>query len=144
MQLNFGVIDFPYADVAASESVTTGDVAEILEAKYAIMENFADHYKKEIATMLSDSVSGALESLLMGKVPDLDVTAEAASAIKASFSHFLESREIEGYGIDGVPTKAALAGVSHRFRHPYAKGHPRRPSFIDTGTYESAFIVWVS
>jgi hypothetical protein len=37
---------------------------------------------------------------------------------------------------------AALHGVSHRFKHPYAR-RARRPSFIDTGLYQNSFAAWV-
>ena len=45
---------------------TTGQVAEILEAKYGILEAFAETYAPQIADAFAHSVAGALESVMMG------------------------------------------------------------------------------
>jgi hypothetical protein len=42
-----------------------------------------------------------------------------------------------------VKTKRRYRGaVNHRLARPYAKDNPQRPSFRDTGVYESSFTVW--
>ena len=66
--------------------------------------------------------------------------AAGESQIENRFKQFLSLREVEKLGIPGVPTKAALAGVSHRFK---GKKGGRRPSFIDTGLYQASFKAWI-
>ena len=73
--------------------------------------------------------------------------------ISTYFKQFLAMRQIEGFGIPGVPTQAALNGVNHRFKNPRGKWtgkgkdrkfqrNPRRPSFIDTGMYQASSKAW--
>jgi hypothetical protein len=163
--LNLGVIVVPYANEAQPEKIpqakkgkankpvkpksasgtqTTGDVAEILEAKYGVMDTFAFAMLPDIAKDLEESLAGALETLMMGGQPSANPFASAESAITARFKNFLATGAIEHMGIEGVPTQAALDGVNHRLKHPYAKSNPRRESFIDTGMYQSHFIAWMS
>jgi hypothetical protein len=59
------------------------------------------------------------------------------------FSNFLALQEVEKLGIPGVPTQAALKGISHRLKHPYRKSNPRRPSFVDTGEYMRSAAFWI-
>ena len=142
MRLHLGVIDVPYKNGSNSDPKTTGDVATILEAKYHVMEHFWEAKKPEIAASLEQSMGDAIEALMMGATAAADPFTAAASDIEAKFKHFLSQRELDSLGYPGIPTKAAQNGVSHRFKHPYAKRAPR-PSFIDTGTYEASFKVWV-
>jgi hypothetical protein len=164
--LSLGVIEIPYANEpkeqrkvvrtvrgvkarakaksapkpAVDAGKTTGDVATILEAKYHIMENFAHRYNGEIVKAAETALVGQLENLIAG-VPTNGVHyGEAESAIEDSFRKFLDNRELDG--TPGVPTLAALRGVSHRFKHPYAK-RPERPSFIDTGLMQAAFVAQI-
>jgi hypothetical protein len=164
--LNLGIIDIPYAaqNYATPKSPkamlgaakrgkvsapkyqgnqrTTGDVAEILEKRYAIMDTFFDLHKNDIVGALEGSLAGALENVLAGGPGTMSATAEGESAIETMFKQFLSNREMDALGIKGIPTKAAREGVSHRFKHPYAR-RPERPSFIDTGLYQSNFKAWV-
>lgn len=163
--LHLGVVDVPYANEAQPEKVpqakkgkankpvkpktasgtqTTGDVAEILEAKYGVMDTFAFARLPDIAKELEKSIAGSLETLMMGGRPDANPFRSAESAIAAMFKQFLATADIEHMGVEGVPTQAALDGVNHRLKHPYAKGNPRRPSFIDTGLYSQSFVCWVT
>ena len=158
--LHLGVVDIPYAQApkklrrkaGKTPNETTGDVAEILEDKYGVMEKFFEHNEQFIADQLENSVAGALETMLMSKGQGLtDIIGaglsrtfeEGAGEIKEKFTSFLETREVEALGIGGVPTKAALKGVNHRLKHPYASSNPRRPSFIDTSLYQQSFKCWV-
>lgn len=162
--LNLGVIDTPYANPSTSKvpkakkgkankpvkpkssgaTKTTGEVAEILEEKYGVMDTFAYAQLPGIAKELEKSIAGSLETLLMGGPPSANPFATAESAITAMFKNFLATSAIEHMGIEGVPTQAAKDGVNHRLKHPYAKGNPRRASFIDTGMYQSHFLAWFS
>lgn len=136
--LHLGVIDVPYARRSGK---TTGDVAEILEAKYHIMEVFYQQNEALVARSLEKSVAGALESLLLGAPSSIDAFGAGTSGIEDRFKQFLSRREVEKLGYPGVPTQAALRGVSHRFKGK--RSGKRRPSFIDTGLYQSSFKVWV-
>lgn len=165
--LSLGVYDFPYAWAEDSRDrvprakkgkankplkpkskssglQTTGDVAEILEAKYGIMDTFAFMRLPDIAKELENSIAGELESLMMGGSGSSNPFKSAESAIESMFKNFLAKGDIEHAGIEGVPTQAAIKGVNHRLAHPYAKSNPRRESFIDTGTYAASFKAWIA
>lgn len=152
MLLRLGVIDVPYANPppalrrnrsrVARGTQTTGDVAEWLETRYHVMEIFAQQHLQDIATDLEEGLKGALESLLAGAPPSLNAFGGACARIEERFRDFLSNREMESLGYPGVPTQAALRGVSHRFKRPY-KRRPPRPSFIDTGLYQASETVWV-
>lgn len=156
MILHLGVIDIPYANVPdemkkhrrhrahPAGSETTGDVATWLENKYHVVETFYELHEQQVIDTVTESVSDAVEALMSG-APIATVnpfSPGALSDIQSAFKQFLSNREIEALGIPGVPTQAALDGISHRFknrRNP--KG--RRPSFIDTGLYQASFIAWM-
>lgn len=140
MKLHLGVIDIPYDHT--DKGTTTGDVAEILEAKYHPMEIFYALHQQQIADDVAGGVEGVLETLMMtGKVQDLEVALQGAcSKIDERFKDFLSNKEMESIGVPGVPTKAALAGKTSRKKRK--KGSPR-PSFIDTGLYQASFKSWV-
>jgi hypothetical protein len=166
LRLHFGVIDVPYQSPSeapakrkarlgkalvkpkrpkkADGGKTTGDVATILEDKYGVFEAFFDNNEVAIVDHLEGGITGALESMLMGAPPSLDAFGEGAAKVEEMFKSALSNREIESYGLEGVPTAAARKGVSHRFKHPHAKKNPRRPSFIDTGLYQASSKVWVA
>ncbi|TKI02743.1 hypothetical protein FCN80_24145 [Martelella alba] len=118
--------------------VTTGDVATILEDKYKIMELFFGMHQQEIADALADSAAGALENLLAGAPPNANPFGTAEGKIHDLFVKFLDNEELAGR--DGIPTEAALKGVNHRLK--ISRGE-RRPSFIDTGLYQSSMLAWM-
>ena len=163
--LNLGVIDMPYHNYAPPEKVsqakkgkvnkpvkpksdastkTTGDIAEILEDKYGVLDSFAFARLPDIAKALEESIAGELETLLMGGHPGGNPFQSAESSITTMMKKFISAQEIEHMGIDGVPTQAALNGVNHRLKHPYAKANERRPSFIDTGLLLNSLKAWFS
>lgn len=157
-----GVLDIPYSNVPAPktktggarqggkakarkastakiETTTTGEVAEWLENKYHLMEVFYLEYENEFADVVANGYAGAMETAMMSGHLVEDPLAGAASELEESFRYFITSQEVEGLGIPGTPTKAALEGKSSRFK----SGHgPRRPSFIDTGQYVASFKTW--
>lgn len=139
LTLHLGVIDMPYTN--DPKGVTTGDVAEILEDKYHIMAVFANMQEEVIALEMAEGLKGYLENLMMGAPDTGDPFAEGCSQIGKMFKTFLEEDEISYLGVPGTPTMAAKKGVSHRFKGK--SSGVARPSFIDTGEYESAFIAWV-
>lgn len=156
MKIELGVIDIPYALPApmpkkvakahrgkkappvkrSAGGQTTGDVAEWLERKYGVMGAFAHDQMPAIAAQLEVSVGGALESLMMGAPAGFNVYGTFESAVQTMFRTYLDENEISHDGIQGVPTQAALNGVSHRLK---MRRGPERPSFIDTGLYAQSF-----
>jgi hypothetical protein len=138
--LHLGVNDVPYS---IGKGKTTGDVAEILEHKYHIMATFAQIYDRQIREAATKSIQGAVSTMIIRGVGSTKrhPLAGATGEIEHLFKQALSQRAFDGK-ITGVPTLAALRGVSHRFKRPYAR-RPARPSFIDTGLYQSSFRAWV-
>ena len=125
-------------------NMTTGDVAEILEAKYHIMEIFWTMHEAQIAADLEESLSGALETFLLGGPITATGFESALSKMEDSFKQMLAQGELDTIGYPGIPTAAALAGRSSRFKSGYTKNRMPRKSFIDTGLYSSSFKVWAT
>jgi hypothetical protein len=166
--LHLGVVDIPYSEAPAVPKrspksllrsaksrkphptprtptlshKSTGDVAEILEAKYHVMEIYYNLHVDFVVDAFAESVAEAIENLAAGAPPKISFSAQAEQDVEADFRSFLALREMDGLGYPGIPTAAALAGVSHRFLHPYAR-RPSRPSFIDTGQYVASFRAWI-
>lgn len=151
--LVLGVIDFPYALTPSSDRrrrrrgakrapPSTGDVAEILEGQYHIMEVFYHQHEDDITEALTNALEHAIENLEAGAPLNIDAFGSATSKIEDKFKAFISNREMEQLGYPGVPTEAAKRGVSHRMARPYKRRAPR-PSFLDTGTYMSAMKAWV-
>src|SRR6202012_2374940 len=153
--IRFGVIDIPY-DNAATEppkqrasrlkkglkapkpkrdasTITTGDVAEILEAKYHPYTTFWDHHGQECADKMTEGLVGAMENLVMGAPLTIDPFAEAEGFIDSNFKNFITTGEMERLGIEGIPTQASIDRKSSRFKKGRSKGP--RPSLVDTGLW---------
>jgi hypothetical protein len=146
LKLHLGVIDQPYAQDSpdgSKKAVTTGEVAQWLENRYHIMEIFYQFHEQEIADKLAEGMGDALEAIMMGAPPSLQPTLEALSAEEAVFKLWLALGEIEKLGIPGVPTLAAQNRESLRLKLKKKFRGPARPSFIDTGLYESSFKMWM-
>lgn len=143
--LVLGVLDVAYSqqneDGTPAKPTTTGDVAEILEDRYHVMETFYDLRKGQIAQFLADSMARALQDLFNGRPPLHDM-ADAEQQIERSFRSFLDANEMQklAIAVSGEPLSgAAMRGVNHRKKHPYAQKNRARPAFIDTGLYRSSF-----
>jgi len=134
--IHLGVTDIPYAE----GTQTTGDVAEILEDKYHIMQVFYEQHKDDVAADLESAIVGQLENMMAGSPPPNKPFGSAESSIEDRFRRFLSEAEMDSLGYPGVPTAAALNGVNHRMK--INKGSPR-PSFIDTGLYQSSMVCWI-
>ena len=108
MKIILGVVDnIPYAHSKAN----SGEVAQYLENKYHIIQQFADKHLDKIVDMaLSDGNCEGINALFRQELID---------------------------GFTGIQTGAALKGVSHRLK---SKKGDRRPSFIDTGIYLQSFM----
>ena len=148
--LHLGVVDLPYN---TNDGTTTGDVAGYLEDKYHILEVFTEAEHPLIASAVENSLKGAIENLMMGAPNVNNPFEQAADDITTAMKNFLSSQEVERMGIPGTPTQAALDGINHRFKNPRGKyktkkgkrtfvKNPRRPSFIDTGLYQTTLKAW--
>ena len=119
---------------------TTGEVAKILEDKYQVME----HYVQDAMPFIQNEMIKALEASIVNLNPGLPVQStpfnDSNDAIAQNFREFLDNSVIEHMGVPGVPTQAAKDGVQSRYK--LFKG-PRRPSFVDSGTYQAYMKVWV-
>ena len=135
--LNLGVVD----DLRYSNKGTTkiADVAGYLERKYHIMEVFFELHIEQIEELLCDALQGQIETIAMGGSRANNPFGTAESKIEALFKLWLSGGGMDGLGVPGVPTQAALDGVNHRLK--LKKGSPR-PSFIDTGLYQASFKSW--
>ena len=111
---------------------------EITAGQWAATVFGAATTPQDIADALCNSLAGAMESALMGHVP-ANPLATAEGQIETLFRDFLDKKQMDNL-VNGVPTEAAKAGVNHRFKSGH--GPENRPSFIDTGLYQSAFKVW--
>lgn len=138
LTLHLGVVDMPYATQGGQ---TTGEVAQILEDKYHVMEVFFELHKDEIAAAMVESMGDAIDGLSMGMPVGNNALGAVEGMIGARFKTFIDMKEMDGLGIfPKVPTQASLDGVSHRFKGK--RGVPGRPSFQDTGLYEDSFVAW--
>ena len=155
MKLALGVLDVAYSDAAAKKATTTGEVAQILEDRYHVMETFYVANEEFVADELAKSISNTIDSLGVGAPPTINPTLEATQAIERRFRQFLDQREMAklvaglspelqaAMGRSGQFGGAAARGVSHRKKHPYSKKNKARPEFIDTGLYQQSFRAWV-
>lgn len=158
--LVFGVLEVAYSDAhnpnnPKAGATTTGEVAEILERQYGVMQTFYDLRKGRIAEYLADGMASALQDLVSGRSTIRSAMRfgtgsamyGAAQRIEHEFRAFLDANEMNkisvalaGSGIlNPNISAAAAAGVNHRKKHPYAKKNRARPAFIDTGLYRSSF-----
>lgn len=157
-KLFLGVNDVPYSGpaekapsarrhrgpvkVRSAKSVTTGQVATWLENRYHIMEVFFELNADKIAGSLEAGLVDGLESMLAGAPSSLNPFTAPMSQIEKDFKHAISARFMDGMGIRGVPTKASLGGSSARFKD-LTKQRAARPSFRDTGTYQTNFRAWI-
>lgn len=129
---------------ASRGTISTGDVAEILEAKYHIFELFWELHQGDIVNDIMQSYEGAMETFLLGGPLNLDPGGAATSKIEDRFKQMLSQRELDSLGYPGIPTAAAQAGKSSRFKRGYTKNRTPRPSFIDTGLMQASAKAWIS
>lgn len=139
LRLNLGVLDVAYSDPQGGGATTTGDVAEILEAKYHIMDIFAVEREAKIGDWIADALADQIKDIAAGAPIPLNPYQDAEQKIETSFRQFLSDEEMAKIHPD-VPTQAALEGRTKRRKNQ--KG-ARRPSFIDTGQFQASFRAWV-
>lgn len=155
VKLVLGVLDVAYSDASDNGATTTGDVAQLLEQRYAVMATFYESRKDKINDWLAGSVANAIETLVETG-SNVMPTFEAEQKIEAEFRAFLSANEMSHmvaalspaelqYFMDstGGFMGAANRGVSHRFKQPYSSKNKARPAFIDTGLYQASFRAWI-
>ena len=134
---------------------TTTEVAEDLETRYALVEEFVSLEEDYITDLLEDALAQRIEDgiiNILDGVPQAEVVRDAQyspeneadrlAQIENKFKRALSGQRFD-WRIAGVPTRRALQGVSHLRKQPFAKGHGPRPSFIDTGMYSRSFRAWI-
>lgn len=134
--VHLGVIDVAYTE--DGKATTTGQVAEILEANYAVMQTFVDLHEGDIADALADRMAGLLEtseSTSLRGMREVDFP-----EVDRMFRDYLDAGEWERV-TGNAPTIAAATGYRSRKKHP-TKQDQGRPSFIDTGLYRKSFRTW--
>jgi hypothetical protein len=133
VKISLGVVELPYAEGGKS----TGDVAEILEKKYGILQGFADRNIEQIADFLADGVIGAIESRFAGAPESFDVFAGAMANIEDRFHEYIDREE---HGIHTKSKDQPLSGArkKRQYRRVSAK-----TTFVDSGLYRNNFKAWV-
>lgn len=169
MNLQLGVITMPYAAEQQSgqkakkplkpgrkrtvdrksegvpEFVDTFMVATWLEREYKLMRVFYELHEDKIQALAVEAVENRIIDLTLGAPSESTehLFDELAEQVTTMLKRWISEGGPEQAGIKGVPTQAALAGVNHRLKHPYAKGNPPRMSFIDSGLFEACLKAWV-
>ena len=157
--LALGVIDTAYVG-GNGDQETTGDVAEILEKEYGVMEVFFEAKKEKVLSFVNDILVHQIEALTQGAPPPPGGKIFVPE-IESLFRDFVTTREIES--ITGQ-TEAARLGISHRFKNAQNKtvspqdvvagkggavksvavaSRGSRPSFVDTGLYVASMKAWL-
>jgi len=133
MRLNLGVIDIPYRN---AEGTSTGDVAEILEDKYQVMQRFFDMYDKDIVKDIEDGIAGAIENAFAGqKNPNL--FAGSMSKTEKRFRNYLDKEE---HGIQLKKHKAPKAGARKKMQY---KKVEHTTAFVSSGLFRLNFKAWI-
>ncbi len=156
MKLVLGVLEQAYSDAKSGGATTTGEVAEILEKRYHVMETFYDVNQEKIKKWITESMQKIIEAKFQGAPVDRNPFLMVTQKIQNEFKTFLLSRQMEH--LFGQLTQAEAEyfltktggftgrgskGYSKRFQKPGAK-RKSRPAFIDTGLYMASFRSWIN
>jgi hypothetical protein len=105
------------------------------------MEIFTLEHGQDIADSVAASYLTTMEAAFSGSTSiDRSGLSQAQTDITAMFKDFIATGEMEKLGYPGVPTQAAINRKSGRFKS--GKSAAGRPSFYDTGLYQSSAWVW--
>lgn len=163
MNLVLSIIDVPYAAEQTKKPVkkpgrrrtvdkhkdsepeftTTYQVAMYLEKNYGLYSAFYKEFAERIRYEMKVALQNKIADLSLGAPLDVGLNTfdDLSETINQWFRDWISTGAAEHCGIPGTPTQAALNGVSHRLKKPFAKGNPRRPSFLDTGLMTASFRV---
>lgn len=164
--LEMGVIDFPYQDVepAASKASastmkgkpknrapkaasgapvtkTTGDVAGWLEAHYGIFGLYFGLRGGDVLDKLATGISDqAIRESITGIAAPFKIDPRIAESLATGMKQFISARGFDGLA-PNTPTQAAKDGINSRMK---SRRTPGRPSFRDTGQFQSAIAAAIS
>lgn len=137
MKLHFGVNEVAYSDPGVKGATTTGEVAQILEDKYSVMEVFWEAHKEEVIQSVGNALQERIESILQGNRPKSgQVKIDRAEVMFRQYLNNDEWQSMKGHVI-----AAAMGGVNLRKKDKQVKG--ARPAFIDTGLYQQSARIWL-
>lgn len=133
MILHLGVEVVPYATTGQD----TGEVAEILESKFAVMETFVNQNIEAITADIENGIQGALENVLAGAPETFNVFGSAMEDIQDRFHKYID---LEEHGIKTKAKESPKAGA--RKKRQYRKV-THKTTFVDSGLYRLNFKAWV-
>lgn len=150
LKLKLGVVE-----VTEPNGITSYGLGKILEEKYTLFSSYVEMHQKDIEHELSEALAGAFETFVAtGHVAKNPFDA-AGQELTLGLKKFIYQEELAGK-VAGVPTQAALEGISTRTmsgktptkvrkgqKFKRVKTGVRRPSFIDTGIFEASTKVWI-
>lgn len=156
MKLHLGVIEAP--EIEPGE--TTYTVGKKLEETYGIFSMFYNTYEDFIADQIAQDIARFGINVKNGVTPS-NPFAETGAEITQKMQDFINTREVETvagkYGEQGIPTQAALDGVTTRTKQgrkvaKARKGQKyvreatgvRRASFVDSGIFVASMTGWIS
>lgn len=156
MKLHLGVNDVP----EIQEGATTYSVGQDLERRYGIFSMFYNTYEDFIVENIEQDIAKATQNIMQGN-PVIDPFSKTNQEISTKMHDFITSREVEqvaaGLGEFGIPTQAALDGVTTRTTtgktvKRVRKGQKyvtkatgvRRASFVDSGIFVASLKGWIS
>ena len=156
VKLNLGVIVVPEPNENGKD-IDSWQLGVELETRYGLFSNFYKLHQKDINTDIENALNLATKALIEGKTPERAMAyfSSAGDAITHKLHNFISLREIENMGIPGVPTQAALEGLTLRtktgkvikrvrkgMKYKQVIGE-RRPSFMYSGVFESSLKAWI-
>jgi len=144
VKILLGVVDVAYSDAGGKGGTkTTGDVAQILEHQYHVMEVFYEERRDHVAEWMADAIRDQIADLITQAPISSNPFLDAEQRIEASFRRFLSDDEMQKIMPITQQITAAQMGMSKRFKAGHSKGYKPRPAFIDTGLYQASFRAWV-
>jgi hypothetical protein len=114
-------------------------VADILEAKYHLVEIFFEENEDRIMQVLAGAQDKAISDIAAGKTRKVVLRRPDAIKIERMFRSAINRQEFDGIA-PGTPTAVSQSGRSRAFR---SRKGSSRASFVDSGTYRDSFRVWM-
>ncbi len=155
MKLVLGVADAIYSDASAggNPTKTTGEVAKILEARFAVMGTFYEVKSDKIADMMAEAISDQIADIITGARPNRDPLYGATQGIEKAFRQFLDDEEMAHIVAGLSASEADALGAAGQFTGAASRGRNSRKktvesgvaraAFVDTGLYQQSFRAWV-
>lgn len=142
-KLSLGVLDVAYSDAQGGDgTTTTGEVADILEKRYQVMQTFFDLKGGLIADAIGVAMGIQIQNLMRGEKIQANSMHGAEQKIEHLFRSFLDANEMQKLtlALSGAPLSiAAMKGQNQRKLKPSSKRNKARPAFVDSGLYRRSF-----